>query len=643
MSFLSPSALWLSALAVPILLLYMLKLRRKQVTVSSTLLWSSILKDQQANAPWQKLKRNLLLLLELLILASLVLGLARPFLPIHAVASGSVTVLLDASASMNATDVTPSRFEAARRTIGNLVNSLPAGSRMTLILVGQASRTLIAGESDKTLLKRALGDAGVTQGGADWQSAFSLAAAAARFDPAGTTTVIVTDGGLPENGLPALPGVVRYLPVGGSGDNLALTALSIRPSADGPELFTQAANFSDSDRAVLISIYFNDGLVDARPLTLPAHASRNLILDDLPSTSGVYKARLTRAENRTAPLDSLALDDTAYAVYQSAAARRVLLVSNGNIFLEQLLASLPGVQPFRALKTGDPASQMPNTSFDFYIFDGLLPEQLPDANLLLVNPPINPLFVVGPVFKDPGTVMVEENPLTRYVDWSSVHVREAHAVQLPAWAEVLVSSRDGPLVFAGEAGGRRIGVVTFDLHQSDLPLQIAFPILFSNLINYLSPPVPFDASQSLNPGQSLTILPAPGVDQAIIASPSDQTFSFAPVSGSFTFTETRQLGYYAVNFLAKDSRSVEYFAVNLFDQAESDIRPRPMLQIGGQRLAASPSRVVGQLELWPGLTLAALALLLIEWQMVHRRALPVRRKIPKAERRASYLGRGDIR
>src|SRR5690606_2966970 len=97
MAFLAPLALLLGLPAVPIVVLYMLRLRRREVLVSSTLLWRKLLRDREANAPWQRLRRNLLLLLQLLILAALVLALSRPFLPTPSVVSGSVVVLLDAS------------------------------------------------------------------------------------------------------------------------------------------------------------------------------------------------------------------------------------------------------------------------------------------------------------------------------------------------------------------------------------------------------------------------------------------------------------------------------------------------------------------------------------------------------------------
>src|SRR5687767_6123678 len=274
MQFLTPLGFLLAALAIPILLLYMLKLRRKQVQVSSTLLWTQLLRDRQANAPWQKIKRNLLLFLQLIILAALVFAFARPALQTPAVASGSVVVLLDASASMNAIDVTPSRFELARSMAQTLIDQLSGDARMTLILVGQTSRALVASETDKAILKKALSEAQPTQGGADWQSAFALAAGAAHGNQ-GITTVILSDGGLPENGLPALPGEVRYVAIGTSADNLAVTALALRPAARGPELFAQATNYGAAAREVLLSVYFGEELVSARQFSLQAGASQS--------------------------------------------------------------------------------------------------------------------------------------------------------------------------------------------------------------------------------------------------------------------------------------------------------------------------------------------------------------------------------
>jgi Ca-activated chloride channel family protein len=618
MQFLTPLGFALAALAIPIILLYMLKLRRKQVQVSSTFLWEQLLREQQANAPWQKLKRNLLLILQLLILAALIFALARPALQIQTVASGSVIVLLDASASMNATDGSPTRFDSAKDSVNTIINGLNPASFMTLILVGETPEILVASESDKALLKAALNDSKVTQGSADWQAAFALAAGATRSDAIESTILIVSDGGLPESGLPALPGEVQYLPIGSASDNVAISALALRPTDDTPQLFAQVTNYSDVTKTVLLSFYFGNELFTARQLTIAAHASENMTLDQMNEAAGVYKAQISNLQNE-GPLDSLPMDDTAFAVYQSSASRRVLLVSNGNLFLEQALAALPGLQAFRALPAADGGIQIPSDPFDLYILDGILPAEIPSGNLLFINPPSNLYFSATGVMEQVNSAEVMESPLTRYLDWSNVHILKAQQIQTPDWAETLVQAENGPLVFAGQTNGQRIASINFDLRESDLPLQIAFPILFSNLTNYLVPPSAFDATQSLSAGQSLTIVPPPGTQQVVIASPSNIAYTIPNESGGIKFTNTHELGYYAVNFVSNDTSSAEYFAVNLFDKNESDIHPRDSIQIGQTEITHTASEQLGQYELWPWLAALALLILMIEWQAYHRK------------------------
>ncbi|MDO9302599.1 MAG: BatA and WFA domain-containing protein [Anaerolineales bacterium] len=619
MQFLTPLAFALSALAIPIILLYMLKLRRKQTQVSSTMLWEKLLREKQANAPWQKLKRNLLLFLQLLILAALVAALARPALETKVVTSGSVIVMLDASASMNATDVKPSRFEEARKSVLTLINGLTSDSAMTLILAAQTPQTLIASETDKSLLKAALSKAQVTQGGADWSAAFALAAGATRND-AKSTVVIVSDGGLPESRVrvPSLPGEVRYIPIGQADDNLAISALALRASNGVPQLFAEVTNYSGTDRKILLSLYLENDLFDARQLDVPANSQKSISLENLPVATAIYKARISDPTEANAPLDSLPLDDTAFAIYQSSAARRALLVSNGNLFLEQLLASLPGIQPFRALPAADGTLQIPNEPFDLYIFDGVLPAELPKANLLLINPPTNPFFTVGETVKEIKNIQVNDHSLTRYVDWKTVHVLQADKATMPNWMNVLIESDSTPLVAAGEKNGQRIAALTSDLRESDLPLQVAYPILFSNLINYLAPPSAFDASQSLSAGETLTLVPPTDAEQIVIASPSDKAYTLA--AGQTLFSETNELGYYAVNFISKDTTKVEYFAVNLFNPSESDLSPREKLQIGSTSVAPAASQQIGLQELWKWLAGFALIILMIEWQVFHRKS-----------------------
>src|SRR5205085_12247826 len=126
-----------------------------------------------------------------------------------------------------------------------------------------------------------------------------------------------------------------------------------------------------------------------------------------------------------------------------------------------------GLKAFR-LKPNQP---LPSERFDLYVLDGPITNTLPAGDLLLVNPPSNALFTVGAPFTNTQVVRVAQNdPLTQFLDWSGVLMRQANRVTVPDWARVLVEARGGALVFAGEVDGRRVAVLTFDLHDSNLPL-----------------------------------------------------------------------------------------------------------------------------------------------------------------------------
>ncbi len=616
MAFLSPFALLFGLLAVPILILYMLKLRRREVEVSSVMLWQMLMRDREANAPWQRLKRNLLLLLQLLLLAALVIALARPFLRVPAIASGTVVVLLDASASMNATDVEPNRFEAAKAAARQLIEGLSSDGKMSLMLVGHQPEVLASATNDKDVLKSALGKARVSEGPSDWEAAFALASGAVRAASIErSTVVIISDGGLPQN-LSPLPGEVRYVPVGASSDNLAIEALALRSASTGPQLFAKVANHGDADRVAIISFYIGEQLFSAEQVSVPAGKTADVVLTDLPTGPAIYRAKLSlpASAGDATELDKFPLDDTAWAVYQPPASGRALLISPGDVFLEQVLAAIPGLQPFR-LAAGAP---IPADPFDLYVFDSVITDTLPAKDLLLVNPPTNALFSVGEVFTNTALSKIAvDDPLMQSVgrNWSGVHILKARKVTAPTWARVLVEAEGGPLVFAGETGGRRVAVLTFDLHDSDLPLQVAYPILMSNLINYLAPAQAFSAPDGLHPGETLVIKPSGGDTVMAVDDPDGNRYAATATEAGVVFADTHVLGVYTV---VSNQSVLGSFAVNLFNPAESNIRPAQVIRVGKSDVTASAREERGQLEIWPWLAAAAFALLLAEWWIYHR-------------------------
>lgn len=617
MGFLSPLALTFAALSIPILILYMLKLRRRDVLVSSTLLWQRLLRDREANAPWQRLRANWLLILQLLILALLTLALARPFVPSRSiVGGGNLVILLDASASMQSTDVAPSRFEAARRVVREILAGLSAGDTVTLIAVGPQPQVLAVG-NDPTALRRALNDAVPTNGSADWEAACALAAGIAVAGNA--HVVIISDGALPET-LPALPGEVQFAGVGGQGDNLAITALAVREGPTGPQAFLRVNNYGDADAGPVVEFYANGALFDARRLTVAAHDSANLALTDLPYDLRVLEARLTTQ-------DALPLDDVAWAVHTPPASRRALLVSDGNLFLERALGALPGVELVRLPPDASLLSSQEEIEegYSLIVLDGVVGATLPAGNLWLIAPPALPLLrgemEGGGVFTATTiTRVAADDPVLRYVDLSAVHILQARAIEPPPGARVLVEAAGGPLLFVAERSEGRLAVLTFDLHDSDLPLQIAFPILTANLVNWLAPRGGIDLPAVVRPGDPVSLQPAPEAVEVRVSAP-DGVRAVLPIGETPpVFAATDQLGVYRVEQIGQSDTalpSVVPFAVNLFDEGESDISPREVVRIGQREVQAATREEEGRREFWPWLAVAALGVLAVEWWAYH--------------------------
>jgi hypothetical protein len=625
MGFLAPVALAFAALGLPILIFYMLKLRREEAVVSSTMLWQQVLRDREANSPWQKLRRNLLLLLQLLLLFLLVMALARPYSEVSRPVQGNLVVLLDASASMQATDVSPSRFEVARQVARQIVDGLGANDTMTLIAVGDTPHVLSSLTHDRSVLRQALDSARVTNTEADWEAATILASSSAR-QALNSATVVLSDGGLPPD-LPELPGQVRYVPIGTTAENRAISALAIRDGTEGPQAFVRVSNRGTQPATGLVEIYADGELFDARSLSLAAGDEQGISLDDLP-------LHVRQVEVRLEDEDALALDNIAWAVRSPGERATVLLATPGNTFLERAVRLIPSLDPItqHVTETLPHAQIAPPPALTIY--DGVLPSALPaSGNLLLIAPPASTaLFAVSGPLTDTRIAHVEHgDPLLRYVDLDELRVARAQAIAPPAWARTLVAAYGGPLLLAGEVNGQRVAILAFDLHHSDLPLQIAFPILFANLINWLAPTHSLDVPALLRPGAPVMIRPQVDATAIHVLSPSGQRWTY-PVQGSkpIAFAQTHELGIYTVEQKGEtqaDGRTTLHqaqFAVNLFSERESYIAPQDALATGGTSVSGQATNEVRRREWWRWLAAAGLCVSLVEWAVHQRKWLPPR-------------------
>src|SRR5262245_30418369 len=243
MSLLSPLAL-LGLLFVPaVLAMYLLKLRRDEQVVPSTLLWKRLLTDVEANAPWQKLRRSLLLLLQLLLVALLAILAARPFFERPAGLAGDVVVVIDTSASMGATDTPPTRLAQAKDKVFEALKELPANGTVSVIAAGRTARVVVNGTTDLGRVRAAIESIEVSPSTGDLGDALNLADALA--SRAGDADILVaTDAALAIKPTLAVNHEVKVIQVGRERKNQAIVALAVRPSSSGvtKSVFVSVAN-----------------------------------------------------------------------------------------------------------------------------------------------------------------------------------------------------------------------------------------------------------------------------------------------------------------------------------------------------------------------------------------------------------------
>ena len=635
MPFLAPLAL-LGLLFLPVVVaMYLLRLRRDEQIVPSTLLWQRLMADIEANAPWQRLRRSLLLLLQLLLVALLAILAARPFLERPAGLAGDVVIVIDTSASMAATDVTPNRLEAAKDLAIEALKDLPAGGKVSVIAAGKTARVVANGTTDLGRVRAAIDSIAISPSTGDLADALRLAnALAARSGDA--EILVATDAALASKPEVRLDHPVSVLQVGRGRSNQAIVALAVRtaPSGVSRSVFVSIANL-DLERSERRLEVWGDGvLLEARDVYNDPQTRTEVIIDDVPHDVAVVEVRLSRETEEGSVSDLLELDDRAWAIVPPDHLRRILLVGEGDPYLETALSYLPNTELYGVTLEKFGADTHPEL-FDLIVFEGALPATLPDRPILAIGPErSSPLGDVTGVLRDPliGALDADE-PILRYVDLSTTHVGTARKMTLPAWARTIIPGPAGaPLLYTGTRDGFASAVLAFQPRQSDLPLQVAFPILMSNLVGELlgGSAAPTEA---VEPGSPVTLPVPAGATGLTVTRPDGSTIELAPGTEggtSVSFSQTDQLGVYsaspvypqatpgpsataAPSATATPSASVspssspggsptpvptggpidpnapQRFAVDLFDPDESTIAPGSAAAIEALGLAAGAS------------------------------------------------------
>lgn len=619
MGFIAPLMFILGGVVMAgIVTMYLLRLRREERTVSSTFLWNQLMRDVEANAPWQRLRHNWLLWLQLLIALLLAFALARPFIPTAGVSGKNLILIIDRSASMGATDVATNRLAAAKSEAVRLIDQLPDGARATVMAIGGDLDVPAAATTDRRELRDAID--GITLrlgGGSDMSQALSLAGALAAREEE-SEVAILTDGQVTVPVSATLPAKIRYFPLGTSSNNQAIAAVSLNELAPGTLTFFARVRNEGQERVSRRLVVKLDGqLLNAYDLEILPGLDQTVNVD-VPESATTVEARLEGT-------DDLPSDDVGWAVRPSSDAIPVRLVTPGNRFLAAGLGLMPRVQVSAYLTETAQFTDTPVLT----VLDASLPDPLPDGNLLFIAPYRSTEYfsVTGVLDRPVPRPAPTDDPLLRNVELGEVNILKSSRIENAPWAHTVIDSAGGPLLIAGEVDGRRIAVLGFDLHNSDLPLNIAFPLLLSNLVGYLAPGTGGD-SALLPADQPLSIPVTSAITALRLTKPDGTRVEVKPDQGVATIdgTSLNQAGVYTAETLrAATVVSTQRYVVNGYSETEANITPVQVLdvaQAGGGAVGSSETEQAqaGREEWWRWLALAALIFLLLEWVVAQRGA-----------------------
>lgn len=602
MTLLAPALLGFLALIPVIIVIYLIRAQRRREPVSSVLLWRDMVRDLEMRTRFRRPPLTLLLLVQLVIVLVGALALARPFWETVSPPARQLVLVVDVSASMNATDVQPSRLAEAKARAREALTGIGPDTEIAVIRAGPRA-TLEVTTRDARVAASAIEAIQPADGRGDLRTAWLLAGsvAAARPDrPA--TTVLFTDGAF-AGPLPSIPSAVTVVVIGSGSENQAIVQLGVRRTLSGAAraaAFVRVANFASRpvERTVRV---FGDGLPVGEQLArLGARGTTDLVFD-LPIGTRVVAVQLAGG-------DLLAVDDRAEAVVAQPGEYEALLVSTAPEAMQRALRAMPQL----TVRERAPEQYRDPGNAALVVFEGFLPPTLPPTPVLIVNPPVGSWLASARVGRPSFAVSVDpESALVAGVDLGAAEFARVAQLSVPSWAAPVVTGLDGPLILEGERDGRRVVVFGFDPGASNLPKLVAFPALVANAVEWMLA----GPDGATTAGATVRL---PSGLQGDLVGPDGRRQPAAPLALT---SATERAGLYQVRRLGTDPLTL--FAVNVADERESDIAPRqPAVGEPFPPFAlpaiGSPGETSG-VDFWPVLVAGVLVLLIVEWLVYTRR------------------------
>ncbi|HEY7168858.1 MAG TPA: VWA domain-containing protein [Candidatus Binatia bacterium] len=603
-----PQALLVLVGAVP-LILFLHSLKPKGVSVRTTTLfvWDRVVKERPfgTRLGWL-LRKNLLLILQILAACLLALAIADPSLVGIGAPRGDLVVVLDLSASMKARGKTETRFDAARRELNSLIDSLSSTQRMMVIGAGAQPRLMAPFSGDKQRLKQLARELAASDGPGRVKEAILFAYSFLKRGSA-DRVVVISDGAFAgAETLSRDATHVQLVKVEGGRDNVAIVGFDVRRRMDRAseyEVFVRLRNYTEKSVKVPLNLTLGDKVIARDAVVIGPNESLTLIHPVTGRLFGTLAARLDIS-------DDFSTDNQAFLSLEERTPLRTLYVGPGNPFLQSLFRFLPQLEVTTA-RSWDDAKRAPS-DYDLIIFDRVPVPELSQGNFILIDTvaPNLPIRANGRVKTPRITVTDGNHPIAEGVNLADLQIREALRTAPAPDCPIVAKSAETPLMLTCERGKLRLFFIAFDVTASDLPLRVAFPVLFHNAFEWFQATRREFPGQTLQAGDSFAIRLAPTDDRVQVKAPSGKLETISALGTPVVFSDTFENGIYTY----KSNSRAGTFAVSLLDEEESQIASRFSRLSTAAQKKADQSAVAAEagFSLWPVLLSLVLILLGLE-------------------------------
>lgn len=610
--FVNLAGAWFLLALIPLVILYFLKLRRPKMEIPSLALWQSVVNDQRVNSPFQKFRRNLLLLLQMIALALFVLALMQPFLSAGASVADYRPLLIDCSASMSARmeGSETTRLDAVKELVREQIEGLTGNQQIALFSFSTTGRRLTEFTNDRRTLLKALDAIQPTHLPGQLDDVLRMAAAFTRTYPIKSVTVL-TDGNLPAQVDFELPFELDVSRIAAGGPNIGLTEMSARRSGpDEWEIFVRATGSSADLRGAELQLWEADQKTASEQIEVSLEEAERLVFPVSANQSRLVEARLVPSG-----FDSLAVDNSVWLTLPAARPLRAWVSPKlgswkhavrvlPNMDVEEGTADEPAGSDYDLIVADSEAAG--SVTAPVKVFVGVIPEALRDLIEL----------------KEELATVVDWNrtaPLLRHVQLADVQIGEQ-----PAWIgeataaaleergfEVLIDGNAGPLLLQRREGLEVSYWFTFHTDKSTLPYRVGFPIIAANSVEAALKQASLSEVSSAPTGVLPPISLEPDRTYVVKTPDGEQLEARTSLSGLLEGLPAARVGRYDIY---DGGNLVTSIGTGLLNGTESALTSNDEIRFTEQAVEADQSdRLAADRPLWWILALIAFGVLLYEW------------------------------